>query len=428
MEELRDLRLHNTLLSGPIPESLYSIDSLFNIFIGETAISGGISESIVNLPLINLGLDNNELTGTLPDIWGQFPNMTGLFDISGNQFEGAIPPSLGSLTSVNQFTIDNNNFSGCIPEELLDLCFLSNQQINEGCNDGLRGCQYDFRNNPLLPWQGDFERFCSGEEQVGAPCDDGDATTIDDQINEDCECRGCPNVDVSIVGPEAICDGQVELYSVTGGPYESYDWSTGSNDPELEISVPGDYSVTVTDESGCGAAAMISITATQLNTTIDGPDELCEGDGATLSLSESFSSYDWGDLGNDPTADITGPGIYQLEVIDDQGCVFTTSIDIPEGDDCVDKTVIEKVITPNGDGFNDTFDVGIEDLADNFPSNNLLVFNRWGSIVFESEPYDNDWRGQNSTGQDLPEGTYYVLFRLRGLNNFEFRGSVTVIR
>jgi hypothetical protein len=36
--------------------------------------------------------------------------------------------------------------------------------------------------------------------------------------------------------------------------------------------------------------------------------------------------------------------------------------------------------------------------------NRLSVFNRWGSLVFEKENYQNDWNGAN-----LPDGTYYYI-------------------
>lgn len=69
------------------------------------------------------------------------------------------------------------------------------------------------------------------------------------------------------------------------------------------------------------------------------------------------------------------------------------------------------VITPNGDGINDAFvvksltpDVGV------LPHNRLLVVDEWGSAVFNSSPYQNDWIGTNNYGKKLPEATYYYFF------------------
>jgi hypothetical protein len=42
----------------------------------------------------------------------------------------------------------------------------------------------------------------------------------------------------------------------------------------------------------------------------------------------------------------------------------------------------------------------------------MLVFNRWGQLVYESpSPYKNDWAGTGINGDILPEGVYYVVFK-----------------
>ena len=63
--------------------------------------------------------------------------------------------------------------------------------------------------------------------------------------------------------------------------------------------------------------------------------------------------------------------------------------------------------TPNDDGFYDFF---VIDGIDKYPNNKLLVFNRWGNVVYEAEGYKNDWAGTNTKGEPLPDGTYYVIF------------------
>ncbi len=86
-------------------------------------------------------------------------------------------------------------------------------------------------------------------------------------------------------------------------------------------------------------------------------------------------------------------------------------------------------ITPNGDGINDRF--VFEELLinpDQYPDNELIVFNRWGDIVYQARPYQNDWEGTNQNGQNLPEGTYYYILRLNISEGVIIRGDVTVIR
>jgi len=95
----------------------------------------------------------------------------------------------------------------------------------------------------------------------------------------------------------------------------------------------------------------------------------------------------------------------------------------------VDLTRIPNGITPNGDGMNDAF---IFDLLlaepDKYPNPNLTVFNRWGDVVYESEPYNNDWMGTNESGKELPDGTYYYVLRLSISQGDIITGDITILR
>lgn len=68
---------------------------------------------------------------------------------------------------------------------------------------------------------------------------------------------------------------------------------------------------------------------------------------------------------------------------------------------------IPNVITPDGDGKNDTFKIpGIEA----YPENTLIIYNRWGNEVWKSSgmTYRNEWDGRGLNG-----GTYYYVLRLK---------------
>ncbi|WP_169304441.1 T9SS type B sorting domain-containing protein [Pedobacter frigoris] len=70
-----------------------------------------------------------------------------------------------------------------------------------------------------------------------------------------------------------------------------------------------------------------------------------------------------------------------------------------------DDFFIPNVITPNGDGKNDTFViVGLEF----FSNADVTIFNRWGNEVYRNSNYKNTW-----TGEGLNEGTYYYLLKMR---------------
>lgn len=73
--------------------------------------------------------------------------------------------------------------------------------------------------------------------------------------------------------------------------------------------------------------------------------------------------------------------------------------------------------SPNGDGVNDFF---IIDCIEHYPVNSLKVFNRYGSPVYETSRYQNDWDGTaNVSGvvrrnEKLPVGTYYYILEVDG--------------
>lgn len=90
------------------------------------------------------------------------------------------------------------------------------------------------------------------------------------------------------------------------------------------------------------------------------------------------------------------------------------------------KLDIPNTFTPNNDGINDEFRIGVTGY---FKLNGLKIFNRWGQLVFESKDLKLVWNG-NKNGQLLPVATYYWVIEGIDLNGKLLRqsGSVTLIR
>jgi gliding motility-associated-like protein len=89
--------------------------------------------------------------------------------------------------------------------------------------------------------------------------------------------------------------------------------------------------------------------------------------------------------------------IITLELSND-GC----PINIPQG------------FSPNGDGLNDWFN--IQGVYDVFLNHKLLIYNRYGTLIFEGNN-DLKWdgtsnRGPNPSSKKLPVGTYFYVLRL----------------
>ncbi|MGR3809460.1 DUF7948 domain-containing protein [Jiulongibacter sp. NS-SX5] len=85
-----------------------------------------------------------------------------------------------------------------------------------------------------------------------------------------------------------------------------------------------------------------------------------------------------------------------LKATNQIGCElhFLRVVSIPEDDG-----IIPNAISPNNDGKNDTFVIGLSNVG-------LKIFNRWGKTIFETDDYKNDW------GTDVAIGTYYYEIQI----------------
>ena len=226
----------------------------------------------------------------------------------------------------------------------------------------------------------------------------------------------------------------------------------GDGDPDdpTHTEVPQHADITVektgtfNDENGNGMADVgetITYTFTVTNTgnvtltdvTIDdplvdvdgGPITLAPGqsDSTTFTATYTITAQDLeaGQVVNQATAsgdytDNSGNPQTVEDTSDDPNDL--TDVD-PDGDgDPDDPTVVEtigivinEVLTPNGDGDNDTWIVtGITHF-----DNKVEIYNRWGNLVYKVTNYRNDWDGKANVslvvkqGQTLPAGTYYYI-------------------
>ncbi|MCL6261071.1 gliding motility-associated C-terminal domain-containing protein [Aquiflexum sp. TKW24L] len=83
---------------------------------------------------------------------------------------------------------------------------------------------------------------------------------------------------------------------------------------------------------------------------------------------------------------------------------------------------IPTVITPNGDGLNDRFEImGLR----KFETNDIVIFNRNGDHVFERKNYENDW-----SAEGLVAGTYFFVMKSTDKQGklHEFQGWIQVIK
>ncbi|PZR20548.1 MAG: hypothetical protein DI539_10575 [Flavobacterium psychrophilum] len=108
-------------------------------------------------------------------------------------------------------------------------------------------------------------------------------------------------------------------------------------------------------------------------------------------------------LGSEATLTVVEQGKYYLTVTP-----VGQAVDCPKTVEVqVDSTTcdIPRGISPNGDGYNDSFDLSTLDVEE------LKIFNRYGQEVYSRRDYTNEWIGQTNKGDELPSGTYFYMIK-----------------
>jgi gliding motility-associated-like protein len=245
----------------------------------------------------------------------------------------------------------------------------------------------------------------------------------------------------NVVTSNAICSGDTVQIQVSGGVF--YTWNGPNNftsfnnvihfTPILAINT-GNYTVQVTDLNGCSTSDTIalSITPDQFG-SINGATSLCPK--TTLVLTATGGgTYSWSGPNQFVSSNetITIPsfsagqqGTYSVLVTDTNGCTSlnSTEVSISYSAACLD---IPELVSPNGDGHNDTWQI---DGLDNFLNAKVMIFNRWGNLIYEVTPYSTPWNGEPNTGLEIdgsggkvPVGTYFYVIELNDQEKNVYKG------
>ncbi|MCE5348063.1 MAG: HYR domain-containing protein [Bacteroidales bacterium] len=231
-------------------------------------------------------------------------------------------------------------------------------------------------------------------------------------------CSGSANGSVSVLGDGGTYPYE---YSLNGGAYQ-----TSGVFGNLGA---GTHIITVRDANNCVINVSEVITeppVLSIAHTVEDASCPGEADGSiTLTITGGTNPYNviWSDGIVTPNRKNIPDGAYSVIVTDKNGCAASLNIVVGfvGSENCLE---VSEIITPNNDGFNDTWKIKNIGL---FPNAEVLVFNRWGKLVFKTKNISaNEWDG-TFKGKLLPTDSYHYVLHLN--NGSEPRsGVISIIR
>lgn len=308
-------------------------------------------------------------------------------------------------------------------------CFeLSDGAIDVTVSGGTPGYDYSWTNST-------YELSVNTEDLTNYPADEYIVQVIDSNA---CEAYKTivitqpPLLEGELDVQDVTCfgdnDGRIEAI-ITGGNIGGYfyPWNNGDSTQIIENLPPGVYEATVYDTKGCEVYVRGVVHEPEPIVIQHELFPLSCRDIADAAIETNPTggnggfSFEW-DYNSETSPDIYDlySGDYALTVTDILNCVKDTVITVPVNEQpCLTPP---SAFTPEGDGYNDTWFLENIEL---YPECEVIIYNKWGRVVFESTGYGTPWDGMFN-GKPLPPATYYYSIRI--IDDAVYTGPVTIVR
>ncbi|MDZ4667395.1 MAG: gliding motility-associated C-terminal domain-containing protein [bacterium] len=195
----------------------------------------------------------------------------------------------------------------------------------------------------------------------------------------------------------------------------------------------GNYMDTIQNKHNCDSIINLQLNIEPIKTFITKSNNItCDSPFAQMDV-KGGSSYFWQPNTNLSNLTISNPIAnpdkstwYYVLVQTEIGCKAKDSIEILVQKD-LQENKLTNVFSPNNDGINDCF--AISSIAE-FKEVEILIYNRWGNLVYSSIQINSCWDGTNKNGEHAATGTYYYLLAGTSICNelLNLRGTITLLR
>lgn len=237
-----------------------------------------------------------------------------------------------------------------------------------------------------------------------------------------------------IINPDTIiCPGGTAVLWASGGV--NYNWTPNIhlNKPHDSTTlatpnVPINYSVEITDDFGCQTTLSTFIDLYEQPTITTSPN-IYGIVGDTVEIwAEGNGTIVWSpplhiSCTTCPTTYVSPPNnfTYIATLTDINTCSVTGEVQI-----IFDPLIyVPNAFTPDGDSYNNYFYAVVSNISEF----EMLIFNRWGELIFVSKSVDDYWNGTYN-GIKSPDGVYIWKIKYKDLNGTENEliGHVTLLR
>ncbi|HRO45953.1 gliding motility-associated C-terminal domain-containing protein [Agriterribacter sp.] len=366
------------------------------------------------------------VTGTAYGV-NDFDPGPGVFSFTGGPFVLKLGPCLNATSSTlnistcNSYTLNNQTFdstgtylqtilnvSGC--DSLITLNLTINKKLTEqtkticdgefffagGANQIISGIYYDTLRTVL-------------------GCDSVIATHL--TVN--------PKPSLNLGTDKNLCRNT--QLTLTPGAYTSYLWQDSSNAATLTINSTGLYWVRVTNIFSCEATDTIMVLDIIEPPTgfLRKTDSVCSYKSLELAPSGSYTSYQWSTGQATKNIQVQTPGTYWLTVTDANRCIGVDTT-IVFAKQCMFGVYVPTAFTPDNNGKNDKFKPIVYGKTVHY---HLLVYNRWGSLVFQTTDPEKGWDGTiGGVSQNTGLFVWVCSYQLEGAEPGTEKGTVLLIR
>jgi len=209
----------------------------------------------------------------------------------------------------------------------------------------------------------------------------------------------------------------------------TYTWNTGADQQFLTVTSSGFYEVVVANNA-CSTTDAIEVMYESSRVLELGNDStLCIGSQLELNADIGIPNavYIWQDSSSTPIYLAEQTDGYIVRVTDHCG-VYQDSVRL-EFVDCFCEVYMPNAFSPNGDNHNDVFKPVY---FCNIVNAHLVVYNRWGKVVHESNSMDG-WNGLTNDGKACPVDSYVWVLEYTGVRDLKEIsvkrfGNVTLLR